>query len=247
MSDNAIKDLVKDKIDEVTANLLKKNRSSMKEPEALVATLRDVGEIMFGKSGMAIDYIDHFLGKSGQEKSFPLADLLAANPTIEKRVIMESKRRALNVKTNTGSRMSLKEGKSYLSGLDPCITVFQKNYDDVQWWGALGTFQVRMSHPVYNQDRDVFSFILTGDDEYRWAPDEDRPSQTIHKIAQKLVDMNLARNFPVKGQSMMMSVRKVEALFTLGVTTNDRAGRGILGTGFTSDQITRSIYLQYIR
>jgi hypothetical protein len=244
---NPVKDFLKGKIDDITKRLLDKHKTSMAENDAHVATLKDVGEIMFGRSGLAVEYLNHFLGGTGTEKFFKLSQLLDYNPTIKERVYAEAARRVLNVKTAAESRMSLKEGKSYLHGLDPCITIYQTNYDDVQWWGALGTFRVNITHPVRNEKRDSFTFLLEGDDEYKWAPDENRPSQTIHRIAQSLVDNEIAKNFPVRGSPMPMSVQGVERLFKKNVTTNPNAKRGLEGSGFTLDQITRCIYIQYLK
>ena len=178
MADSPYKVYLTEKIDELAKSLFAKRKLEKgTEAETLTKTLQDVGEIMFGKTGMAVDYLNTFLAGKAPETTFKLLDLFAANPTVKDRVMAEITRRVFGVRTKYEKRATLREGKNWLSGLDPCITVYQPNYDDVQWWGALGTFKISIAHPVQDEKSGKVGVMIYGEDEYKWAPDEKRPSQ----------------------------------------------------------------------
>ena len=249
MSKTRIAGFIKGQIDDTAKAIYAKYAAkNLSEKDALAATLRDVGQIMFGTKGLAVDYLELFL-KPGEDKaqSFTLNSLLKDNPTIKDRVNAEVSRRVLGVKTAYEKRSSLKDGVNWLGGLDPCITVFQKNYDDVQWWGALGTFQIKIAHPAHSVAHGTTTVTVYGEDIYKWAPEEGRTSQIIHRMADKLEKMGAASRFAITTPPMLIQLNAVDAMLARNTVTNRNAGRGLEGSGFNLDQVGRAIYVQYLK
>lgn len=248
MSKEKIKGFIKGQIDEVAKTIFAKHSSAkLNEKDALIATLRDVGNMMFGNKGMAVDYLNLFIEGKNEAQNFDLKNLLKDNPTIKDRVDNEVRRRILGVKTAYEKRATLREGVNWLGGLDPCITVFQKNYDHVQWWGALGTFQIKIAHPSHSVGQGKTTVTVYGEDVYKWAPEENRPSQIIHQMADKLEKMGVAKRFPVTTNPMIIRLDHIDRITVRNVVTNKDSGRGIEGSGFSVGQLAQAIFVQYLK
>lgn len=91
--------------------------------------------------------------------------------------------------------------------IDPIITIFQKNYSTLGWWGALGTFPVRFERVSVDERKKRVFVRLTGSDEYRWhAEDESRITVRLHQFGQRLVELGAAKNFTMVAKPKIHSL-----------------------------------------
>lgn len=179
----------------VVDELLAQNLQVLKNNRALALrqTLRDIGEAMFEPGGIAIKHIEHFLSGSGDTLEIDATRMLRDNPTVKRRVESETRRRALRI-------LTLREASTfnpYRDGIDPILTVFQKNFDDRDWWGALGTYEFEM-RKVERKTEHSDSLIIVnlyGKNEYKWYKDRNSATKAIHQLGAELEENRWAKNF----------------------------------------------------
>ena len=239
-----MKDMLSYTVQKTTDELVSNYERRMGRTDAMRAAFRDIIGIMFGKSGLAVDYAEHFLTANGTDLTFPLSKLLGQDRTVRDRVLGETWRRALKIKTDYEKRATLVDGDPSMGGIDPTITLFQSNFSSIQWWGALGTFPIRMTVPKMDLNAQIFTVTLEGLDTYRWAPGEDRISRSVHKLADSLIKANAAKNFGIYGERCFVTIDRsmakvIEAKSAMQI--NPRGSRGIEGTGFSSEQVGRFV------
>lgn len=172
--------------------------------EAMVTAMREAAKMRFEANGRAMKYMERFLSGKGGEESFKWEELSRDDATVKKRVHSELVRRTLQIPT---LREQYENPPS--KAPDSVITIFQPNFSSVDWWGALGTFNINFlvrqppSTPVpYVQVR------IWGENEYKWHPDRDSASQKLHKIGDELTQPGTprAKNFLIKMEPIDISV-----------------------------------------
>lgn len=193
-------------VEKIVEELLEDNlkRLDNNRDRARQQTFRDVGEAMFDPGGLALAHIEHFLGCSGESLEIDPEKLLRDNPSIKLRVESEVRRRALRIKTlKESSTFSL-----YRDGIDPILTIFQWNFDDRDWWGALGTyeFELRRLERKTEHSESLVIVNIYGKNEYKWHTDRESVSKAIHQFGAKLVADGLAKNFWMLAKPMRRDV-----------------------------------------
>ena len=197
------------------------------EAEVLAQTLRDCGYIYFGNGNPAKECMDRFLGKKAGIWEFELSALVNQDNGVRLRLFSECIRRCLGLLTvreasSSGLPLSPSGGRQVtIPGIgilrpeeidrrsllltDPIITLFQKNYAEVRWNGALGTFPVHFC-PTHRSDNHML-VRLEGENQYDWHPDDNnRGTQELHRIAKRLIDLGAAKPFLMRAKPMMVSI-----------------------------------------
>ena len=213
------------------------------EKQALAATLREIGGILFGATGRAMKHIDHFIGATGTEMDVPLDRLLAEDQSVKDRLIEETYRRALRIPTVREQANLDRQSAGLVSlvhpgGIDPEITIFQHNYSSTDWWGALGTYSVRLDVVGNLTARSSsVAVLLQGDNLYTWHPKEDRSSKRVHEIGARLEQLGGGKSFPMRSKPTMVLIDTSRAAILRLTTmqqTNPNPGRAL-----TYEQIRR--------
>lgn len=182
--------------DKVFDGLLSAEIADGKSPiDAKKSILVRAVDARYGPNGRAMKHMLHFLSGSGQSQEISLSALLKEDAGVRARIEGETVRRANGIQTlreiDEKQRMSLKHG-----AIDPSITLFQKNFAVDDWCGALGTFALdwsliacpaRKSSPLVVQ--------LSGKNEYRWHPGDERLTRRLHQFAQELIGAGAAKPF----------------------------------------------------
>jgi hypothetical protein len=213
------------------------------EKAAYAEALREIGLIMFDASGRAMAHINHFIGATGAAVDVPLDRLLSEDSSVKDRVIEETYRRALRIPT-VREQASLNRQAAGLvslihpSGIDPEITIFQHNFSNTDWWGALGTYTVKLEVVGQLTERSSsVAVLLQGENLYTWHPNEDRSSKRVHEIGARLEQLGGGKSFPMRSKPTMILVdtsRAAMLRLTTMQQTNPNPGRGL-----TRDQISR--------
>jgi hypothetical protein len=151
--------------------------------------------------GRAEKYLNHFLGGSGNPVEFTMKDLLSEDSLVSTRVEMELLRKLpalsnkstpadiVNPRTKVGS-------ERHEWSVDPCITIFQKNFSNQDWWYALGTFNINWK--VLQTSAQHHYVKVWGENEYKWHPEEDRITQCLHQAGDRLAHTGKGRNFMMR-------------------------------------------------
>ena len=201
-------------INEVVDQILKKYQLSTEiskinndDGDKLQKAFIEIGETMFDKNSLPLDYMKHFIIGKGKTKYFELAELFAEDKNVRRRVYSEVTRRSLKVKTIAETARADKSCTKVEGGIDPVITIFQKNYETVKWWGALGTFPITYTPAATMRNKESrFPVIIKGENLYQWHPDEDRTSKKVHQIGARLVQIRKADNFVIRGKPVLVMV-----------------------------------------
>jgi hypothetical protein len=195
--------------------LLEKNKAQFDdEAEYLSQTLRDAATIMFGEADPAYMCMDRFLKGSGEAWEFDLNELFGADKGARSRVFSETIRRALQLPT-LHERENVKGfgvwapavlDEKIRQVIDPVITIFQRNYSTLEWWGALGTYNISWEVVGRSGAKDRLFVKLSGDGEYRWHPQDNRSTKALHQMGHRLTELGKAKNFPMIGKPRTFSV-----------------------------------------
>lgn len=126
----------------------------------------------FQNRGRAAEHLTHFLQGGGEARHFPLAQLLSEDAGV---------RRALVAEWRSRTRSTPRDGS--------LIPVRQRNYDKLDWWGALGSFSIYYTEvgTMRIAGKDVRVALAYGVNVYRWHPnDKSRITQCVHQAAARL-------------------------------------------------------------
>lgn len=145
--------------------------------------------------GRAEEYLDHFLDGSGNDKHFMIQTLIAEDSAVSTRLATECVRRCLGLKTWREQRRSARMTPD--PDLNKYITIFQKTYANRDWAFALGTFNFEYALVNVSDDAKRIFVRLSGDNTYRWHPEENRITKFIHQAADSLVKSGSAKNFKI--------------------------------------------------
>jgi hypothetical protein len=194
-----IKDVQRQFIDAELDRMLTRNKKNYPNDihAAQKQTLRDVGQIMFSNCPRALANIDRFLDGTGKDWEFDLLDLLSEDKNASERIHGELIRRVLKINTRAERSIKARATPVHEDAIDPEITLFQSTYSSKDWWGALGTFNIRFTPIASLSDGRIF-VRLTGQNTYKWYKDESRVTQSLHRMAVELEAAKQARNFEMK-------------------------------------------------
>lgn len=191
---SAIKDLQREFIESEVARILARNTKAGTTREAAqTQTLRDIGQIMFANCPRALANIDRFLRGTGADWEFDLQELLAEDKNVRERLYGEVTRRTLRINTAKERLLRTYATPIHPDAIDPTITIFQSTYASKDWWGALGTFNIRFER--VGEAKEKIFVRLSGENVYQWHKDETRVTQTIHRMAHDLIDARVAKPF----------------------------------------------------
>jgi hypothetical protein len=135
-------------------------------------------------NGRAAAFLDHFIKGSGADVHFKMKDLWHDDPSVRVRIELEILRKMSNIKVGT-------ERHNWC--YDPCVTLFQKNFSNRDWWYALGSFDVDWA--IVRSDQHFHTILLSGKNEYKWHPEETRITQCLHQAGDRLARAGSAKNF----------------------------------------------------
>jgi hypothetical protein len=167
-------------------------------------------------NGRAAKYLDHFLRGSGEPITFEMKELLAQDSLIRSRVELEIMRKMSVAADPTGAPRTPREKTNGVKvgterhdwSVDPCVTLFQKSYSDQDWWFALGTFNVdwklQMSAEGYHYVQ------LSGENEYKWHPEENRITQCLHRAGARLTSAGSGSNFMIRAIPCVIVLSEVK-------------------------------------
>ncbi len=173
------------------------------QEEADIAALRLAKFVTMKPKGRAAEYLENFI-LGGGDKRFELKQLMNEDSGARSRIELELLRKIPPLKTNmtspdaTNPKARVGSERPQWS-VDPCITIFQKNYADQDWWYSLGTFNIDWKIIQFDGK---FHFIkLTGKNEYKWHPEQNRITQCLHAAGARLhaagIKRDLQRNFTI--------------------------------------------------
>ncbi len=210
------------------------------EVQYLAATLRECGQIGYGNRTPATTLMELFLGGVTDKWDFEFNELFAADADVKNRVYSEVVRRSLRLPTQrekldlhkvkgrgvlnpqelgrranqpipgTGVLKREEFDKKLDSAIDPVISIFQRNYINPGWWGALGTFPVSFAIVSTSPDGERLFVKLSGENMYDWHPDDSkRATQELHKMAKRLIELKAAKPFVMraKPRTFVVNVR----------------------------------------
>jgi hypothetical protein len=140
---------------------------------------------------MALEYYDHYLDNTGEDKYVDIIDLFNDNPYIKN---------VFNYRVRERLDRGILEGKNYNSSDDLDVDIPQAYYSDEDWWFALGSINLEWTK---KDDNTVWVYFSN---EYRWHPDEPRVSQSLHKALDNLQKHNLAKNFMMVGKPVLVTI-----------------------------------------
>ena len=129
---------------------------------------------------MALEFYDHFLSSRGSTKYVDINKLLSDNDYIKSQV-------------NYRIRQRLNDGLVDGSN-DMDVDLLQAWYTNEDWWFALGAIELQWRKIDNNTVELSFENI------YRWHPEANRPTQTLHIALDRLTQYGLARNFLMVGR-----------------------------------------------
>lgn len=213
-SDNNEKDLIKEAMlagsDAIFDALLQRRISDgMARDAALADVLRASVAAHYAERGRAMDHMNHFLAGSGADILISLNTLMDEDAGIKSRMTGELLRRANDIHTVYDNAV-----KNRMSMVGPTIsdviTLFQRNFANRDWCGALGTFPV--SWEIINCPSRATSPIVvrtSGHNVYRWHPDDPRLTRRLHQFAQELVEKGKAKEFKMVAKDQVFYVDQI--------------------------------------
>jgi hypothetical protein len=203
------------------ATLIAENRAKEKdEAKSSAQSLRDALAIGFGNADPAKFCLERFLSATGKEWRFDIGELFADDKAVRERVYSEAIRRTIKAPTERerekiagfGVWAADELAKRVQQAIDPLITIFQSTYSHEGWWGALGSYAIKVE-PVGASDDGTRIFVkLSGSGDYEWAPDDaSRSTQQLHELAQRLIELGKARPYKQIAQPRTFVVQVTKA------------------------------------
>lgn len=138
-------------------------------------TLIEMAKIVMMKSGgRAEEYINHYMDGTGTPKYFMASQLLNEDSGVSRGFI--------NAINNEAKKSRMKPGQKGR------YWVKQEYYTNKDWWMALGSFPLDWVYMGERQSNGTTMLELTisGKNEYKWHPDEDRETKLVHQAADRL-------------------------------------------------------------
>lgn len=172
------------------------------QSEALIAAFLECGETIFSDCAEPLDFMRHYIHGGGKEIEISLEALFREDRGANERVMNEIIRRDQGIQTirekNTNSISTPLHG----ANTDPIITIFQRNFSTLRWWGCLGTYNISFQR-IAARSTDRPRFMIEGTGIYMWHEDRAGLSEKIHKMGVKLLNWGVASNFEMKGRPLI--------------------------------------------